>query len=635
LKVRFPFALIAALAAFAIPAGSALASTISTFVAPSDGARISQNQTFTVDTTGVAGAVGVEFYIDNAGTPGTSLGGYANDPGNNYSSNGSVDSFQLAVGGWANPSDLTDFTTPYSITIDGVVVDSLGATLEMVSRSVTIDNTQTPLVRGSFLPASSGVQSGTFTLTLTPSDQNNVITAGTFSVDGNITTYPLTSDGNGHWSAPVDTVALGVPNGDLDIRVHLADAAGNTVDDDIFYSIANPKAPTITPGTLVAQKSNFRTAETQLEVGDVVSAYNMQADGYPAPTIRYLWNVCRGQVCNGTTAGQDGSYTIQAADVGATLTLVATASNASGTDFTLVEFGALAAAYVAPVDNGGGGYGDAPQADPIPAPTPEPPVVTPPVVTPPVVTPPVVTQPVVTPAEQKAINVAQQVVRSETAAVETAAKAVTIATHAVKIVQKKVDAAVNTVSAGTATLTEKKKLVSTVATLVAAKVVASGKVEAAKAVTTKAVFAQKASVRTVNVAQKAVLAAKTAVATGTATPAEKKRLTKTMQTLVAAQAVASVKTKDVAIVTKQLVATQATAVQSIGVAQKNVSTALTAVASSKATPTAKKALIAVETKLVTAKAVASAKTDSLQASTTQLAVAKQKLTAKTTAALKP
>jgi hypothetical protein len=627
LKLRFPFVLIAALSAFAIPAGSAFATTISTFVAPSDGATISQNQTFTVDTTGVAGAVGVEFYIDNAGTPGTSLGGYANDPGNNYSSVGSVDSFQLAVGGWANPSDLTDFTTPYSITIDGIVVDSLGATLEMVSRSVTIDNTQAPLLRGSFLPSSSAVQSGTFTLTLTPSDQNNVITAGTFSVDGNITTYPLASDGSGHWSAPVDTVALGVPNGALDIRVHLEDRAGNQLDDDIFYTVGNPAAPVIRPATLVAQKSNYRTDETQLEVGDIVSAYGMEADGYPAPTIHYLWNVCRGQVCNGTTPGQDGSYTVQAADVGATLTLVATASNASGTDFTLVEFGSLAAAYVAPVE--AGGFGDAPQADPAPAPAA--PVVVPPVVTPPVVIPPVL----VSPAEQKSIDVAQQAVQSKTAAVETAVKAMNSATHAVKIVQQNVNAAVGAVSAGKATPTEKKNLFSTVTKLVAVKAVALGKVQASKAVTTKAVVAQKASIQTVDVAQKALAAAKTAVATGGSRPAEKKRLAKTESTLRAAKAVLSAKTIEVAAVTKQLVVTQAAAVQSIGLAQTHVAAALTAVASSTATPAAKKALVAIETKLVTAKKRASVKTDALQASTAQLAAAKQALAVKTTAALKP
>jgi hypothetical protein len=623
LKLRFPFVLIAALSAFAIPAGSAFASTISTFVAPSDAATISQNQTFTVDTTGVAGAVGVEFYIDNAGTPGTSLGGYANDPGNNYSSVGSVDSFQLAVGGWANPSDLTDFTTPYSITIDGVVVDSLGATLEMVSRSVTIDNTQAPLLRGSFLPSSSAVQSGTFTLTLSPSDQNNVITAGTFSVDGNITTYPLASDGSGHWSAPIDTIALAVPNGALDIRWHLEDRAGNQLDDDIFYTIGNPEAPVIRPATLGAQKSNFRTDETQLEVGDIVSAYGMEADGYPAPTIHYLWNVCRGQVCNGTTPGQDGSYTIQAADVGATLTLVATASNASGTDFTLVEFGFLAAAYVAPVD--------APQADPAPAPAPAPPVVVPPVVTPPVVIPPVL----VSPAEQRSIDVAQLAVQSKTAAVETAVKAMNVATHAVKIVQQDVNAAVGAVSGGKATPTEKKKLFSTVTKLVAVKTVALGKVVASMAGTAKAVGVQKASVQTVDVAQKALVAAKTAVATGGSTPAEKKRLAETESTLRAATAVLSAKTVEVATVTKQLVVTQAAAVQSIGLAQTRVATALTAVASSTATPAAKKALVAIETKLVTAKERVSAKTDALRASTAQLAAAKQTLEVKTTAALKP
>jgi len=317
LKRRFPLVLLAALAAFAIPAASAFASGSATFDRPSDGANISQNQTLTVDTTNVPAAVGVDFYVDNAGTPGMYIGGYsafADDPqsaqGVNYSSNGNVDSYQVAVGGWALPSDPSDHTTPYPLTFDAVLIDVNGAQIAgaTVTKNVTIDNTQAPLLRGSFLPSSGGVQSGTIAFSLTPSDQNNVITDGSFSVDGGITTYPLNSDGNGHWSAPIHTVALGVPNGALDIRVHLEDAAGNTSDTDIFYTVGNPQAPVITPGTLVAQKSNWRSDETQLEVGDSVQAYGMQATGYPASTLHYLWNVCRGQVCNGTTPGPDGSY---------------------------------------------------------------------------------------------------------------------------------------------------------------------------------------------------------------------------------------------------------------------------------------------------------------------------------------
>jgi hypothetical protein len=642
LKLRFPLVLLAAVATFAIPAGSAFAShavfvASGTFSSPTASATISQNQTLTVDTNGVTGAVGVDFYVDNAGAPGMYIGGYSaftdNPQGYPYSSNGGVDSYQLAVGGWDDGS----------LTIDAVIVDSTSHQLSLLSRTVTIDNTQHPLVQGPFSPPSIFTQSGTIALSLTPSDHNNTINSGTFSVDGGDTTYPLAPDGFGHWAASVDTVALGVPNGALDIRVHLQDVAGNTSDTDVFYTVGNPQAPVITPGTLVADKSNFRTDETQLEVGDSVQAYGMQASGYPAPVIHYLWNICsgpNGQTCTGVTPGADGSYTVQPGDVGADLTLVATATNGVGrAGFTLVDFGVIAPAYVAPVDNGGSGN-PAPTPEPTPAPVVTPPVVTPPVVippvvTPPVVTPPVVTAPVVTRAAQKAIDVAQQAVQSKTAAVVTAKKAVEIATQAVKTVQKKVDAAVNTASAGTATPTEKKKLSSTVATLVAVKAVASSKVEAAKAVTAKAVVAQKASAQTVDVAQKSVVAAKTAVATGASTPAEQKSLVKTEKSLVAAKAVASAKTTDVATVTKQLVVTQAAADQSVKVAQTNVTVALIAVASPTATTSSKETLIAVESKLVTAKAVAAVKAGSLQLSSSQLVLANQKLALQKKAALKP
>ncbi len=482
MRLRFPFVLIAALAAFAVPAGSAFASPVATFVSPGNAATISQNQTLSVDTTGIAGAAGVDFYLDNGSGLGQSLGGYtmwAADPtsaqGVNYSSNGSVDSYQLAVGGWSLPSDPTDFTTPYPITINAIVVDSSSAQIgATISRTVTIDNTQTPLVRGSFSPFASGTRSGTFTLSLTPSDQNNVITAGSFSVDGGATTYPLTSDGSGHWSAPVDTVALGVPNGALDIRVHLEDAAGNTSDTDIFYTVGNPQAPVITPNTLVAEKSLFRTDETQLEVGDIVDAYGMQATGYPAPVIHYLWNICsgpNGQTCTGVTPGADGSYTVQPGDAGADLMLVATASNGIGRpDFKLVEFGIIAPAYVAPVDNGAGDgpqSGDAPQADPTPAP----------VVTPPGVTPPVVAPPVVTPAERKAMNVAQKTVTIEKTAVVKAEKKVAAA-------KKKLAVALKALATGTATASEK-------AAVVAAKAGVASSAAAQRAAAKKLVVAKK------------------------------------------------------------------------------------------------------------------------------------------------
>jgi hypothetical protein len=231
----------------------------------------------------------------------------------------------------------------------------------------------------------------------------------------------------------------------------------------------------------------YRTDETSLEVGDIVEAYGMQATGYPAPTVHYLWNVCRGQVCTGTTPGPDGSYTVQAADEGADLTLVATASNGVNPGaFTLVDFGVIAPAFVAPVDNGGG-FGDAPQsggpADPTPAPSPAPPVVTPPVVTPPVVTPPVVTPavvdtvPVVTPAEQKGIDLARKTVTTEKTAVVKAEKKVAAAKKRLAVARK-------ALATGTATASEK-------AAVVAARAVVASKAAAVKAVTKNLAVAKK------------------------------------------------------------------------------------------------------------------------------------------------
>jgi hypothetical protein len=487
LKRRFPLVLLTALAAFAVPAGSAfaVAPPQASFTRPADSATISQNQTLSVDTTGVAGVVGVDFYTDNSGAPGGYLGGYTiqqSDPtapqALPYASIGNVYSYQVAVGGWSLPSDPTDFTTPYQITFDAVLVDGTGTQIpgSMVQKTVTIDNTQNALSRGSVIPAQDSTVSGTFTLTFAPYDQNNVVTSGSYSVDSGDTTHPLTDNHNGTWSAPVDTVALGVPNGSLDIRVQFDDAAGNTVYDDIFYTVGNPQVPVFIPNTLTADKALFRTDETQLEVGDIVEAYGMQATGYPTPTIHYLWNVCSGplnQACTGTTPGPDGTYTIKAGDVGATLTLVMSASNGVNPGaFQLVEFGVIAAAYVAPVDNGAGDgpqSGDAPQ---IPAP-----VVTPPVVTPPVVIPPVAAPPVVTPAERKAMNVAQKTVTIEKTAVVKAEKKVAAA-------KKKLAVALKALATGTATASEK-------AAVVAARAGLASRAAAEKAAAKKLVVAKK------------------------------------------------------------------------------------------------------------------------------------------------
>jgi hypothetical protein len=492
LRLRFPFVLLSALAAFAIPAGSAFAIPGATFTVPGTSANISHGQTLSVDTSNVPAAVGVDFYTDSTSTPGTPggyLGGYSIH-GQNYSGNGNVYSLQVDVSGWALPSDPNDSTTPYPLTFDAVLVDITGAPIvgAMVQKNVTIANGQAPLVRGSFSPSASGTKSGTIALSLTPSDQNNVITAGSFSVDGGVTTYPLTSDGSGHWSAPVDTVALGVPNGALDIRVHLEDAPGNMSDTDIFYTVGNPQAPVITPGTLVADKARYRTDETQLEVGDIVEAYGMQATGYPAPVIQYSWNFCsgpNGQTCHGVTPGADGSYTVQPGDVGSDLMLVATASNGVGRpDFTLVEFGIIAPAYVAPVDNGAGDgpqSGDAPQADPTPAP----------VVTPPVVTPPVVSPPHATFAEEQAVVVAEKAVTVQKVAVVKAKAAVANAEKKVAKAKQKVADAKAALATGSATTAEKVLLVVAQKQLVAAKDKAEAKVSAAKVAAAKLVARQK------------------------------------------------------------------------------------------------------------------------------------------------
>jgi hypothetical protein len=533
--------------------------------------------------------------------------------------------------------------TQYSdgpITIDAIAhsdgAGNANSDSVVASRTYTIlgPDVTDPVISGLMTPADNEVVSGNYILRVHATDDRGVVASGQYSIDGGQTWTQMQNQGSGNFLTHIDTTVF--PNdSDLDVLYQVFDPTGNSDTADVLATVGNPAPPTIDPTSLVVTQNGSLDLSGPTQVGDFLYARDMTATGYPAPVITYTYRICTiGSVC--TDVVTDGTYTIQFEDAGDFISLIAKATNASGTSSRVTQFSFIEfPVFVEPTgpQSGDGPQNDAPQADPTPAPAT--PVVTPPVVTPPVVTPPVVTPPVVTRAEQQAINVAQQVVQSKTAAVVTAKKAVTAATQAVKTVQKKVAAAVNTVSAGTATPTEKKKLDSTVATLVAAKVVASNKVAAAKAVTTKAVVAQKASVQTVDVAQKSVVAAKTAVATGASTPAEKKRLVKTEVALVAAKAVVSAKTTEVATVTKQLVVTQAAATQSVSIAQTKVSVALTAVASSTATTTAKNDLLKIETKLATAKVVASAKTDSLRASNAQLALANQKLAGKKAASVKP
>ena len=551
MKLRLFTALSVALAAFALTAGSAFASG-ATFVAPVDGGTISQDTSFIVDTTGLSNVAGVDIYTNSTGSGDPLQSGFVGgwDNTNVLDHGQSVDlgngryRVDLGIAGWMNP--VTNDTAPYPLTFVAVAVDGSGAQLGTVSENLTIDNSQAALVITSTAPGADSTVSGTFALTVTATDQN-AITAYEYSVDNGSTWLPLSVVSPGVYRASINTVAAGIPNGDLYIEVRLSDEPGNVANNDahtLHLVVASPHAPAITPGTLVAEKSLFRTDETQLEVGDIVTAYNMEATGYPAPVIRYLWNICRGQVCTGVTPGSDGDYTVQPADEGATLSLIATATNASGTDFTSVDFGVIAPAYVAPVVD--------PTPDPAPVAAPPAPPVAPPVVVPPVVVPPVVVPPAVTPvatvqgvtpAAQKAIDVAQQAVAAKTAVLAVAEKAKAVADQSLKTAQKKVDTAVNVLAAPTATATEKKHLVTTVQTLVVAK---------ATATTATTATAKKAATQSVAIATQKVDAAVTVVSAGAATPNEKKQLVATVSKLVTAKTVAADKADAVKTATKQV-----------------------------------------------------------------------------------
>ena len=332
MRLRFPFVLLAALAAFAIPAGSAFASTAA-FTSPVSGSTISQDVTFTVDTSGDAGVGGVDFYVDNGSgdyRQGMFIGSGAARGSGVYSLN-------------ANGTTLANNDGP--ITIDANVVDTNGQSIEALSENLTLATDVAGPSVTSVTPAADAVVSGTVAFSIAATDQDSF--TGEYSVDGT-TWIALTDGGHGSLTASIDTSAL--PNGDLYLMYRLTDSVTNTTEDSVHLVVQNLHAPTITPNTLTADKARFRTDETQLETGDIVEAYGMQADGYPAPTITYVWHLCPagGGACTNVPADVHGDYTVQPGDVGATLSLIAKATNSQGSDSATVPFGVIAQGYVAP-----------------------------------------------------------------------------------------------------------------------------------------------------------------------------------------------------------------------------------------------------------------------------------------------
>jgi hypothetical protein len=620
LKLRLSTVLLVALAAFAIEAGAAFALP-SSFVAPLDGATISGDTSFIVDTTGVSGVVaGVDIYTNTTGDLSTTQydGGWSNsnvpDHAQSVALGGGRYRVDLGTGGWGNVP---------SLTFVAVVVDATGAHLDAINETLTIDNDLQALNITSIAPAADSTVSGAFTLTAHATDQNEITTAE-YSIDGGYTYLPLASEGAGVYSASVDT--SGMPNGDLYVLVRFQDQPGNTAGnnaDELHLVVQNAVAPAIVPNTLVAEKSQWRTDETQLEVGDTVTAYNMQADGFPVPVIHYLWNICRGQVCTGVTPGTDGDYIVQPADVGATLTLIATATNASGSDFTSVDFGVIAPAFE-----------PAPEPTPPPvapvvvAPVVVPAVIVPPVVVPPVVVPPVVVGPVVvllaTPAELKAVAVAKTTVTAKITALAAAEKAKNAADASVKTAQKSLKVAVSVIAAPTATPSEKKTFVSAVQTLVAVKTTASDKVAAATAAAEKAAVAKNLAAAAVKAAQKSVAAAETTTAK-----------LRSQKALLEAKAIASAKAVAATTATKKVAVVEVAAVKSVATADKKVATAVQVVSAGTVTPSEKKQLDATVATLVKAKSVAAAKATAAKTAAKELTVAKQTLTVKKSATKTP
>ena len=148
-------------------------------------------------------------------------------------------------------------------------------------------------------------------------------------------------------------------------------------------TLPNPDAPHITPNTLIAEKATWRTDETSLEVGDKVHAYNLAATGFPEPTYTYVWQFCPagGGACHAEPGDPNEANLLQIEPVneGATLTLIATATNSEGSDSVTVAFGVIGPKYVAGPQggsgnaNGGNGNQHADLAPaPAPAPTPAP-----------------------------------------------------------------------------------------------------------------------------------------------------------------------------------------------------------------------------------------------------------------------
>lgn len=631
LRLRFFSVLLVALTGFVIQAGAASAST-ATFVAPTAGGTISGNTSFVVDTTGLSGVAGIDMYTNSTGDQALTQydGGWSMtaDHARSVALGNGRYRVDLGTAGWTNP--VTNDAAPYSLTFVAVPVDNTGVRLDAVSETVTIDNRVPALTISSIAPAADSTVSGTFTLTVHAADQN-AITAGSYSLNGGAS-QALTLQSPGVFTASIDTTAI--PNGDLYVGVDLTDEPGNTANNNAAQHhlvVQNPVAPTIVPNTLAAQKSLFRSGETQLEVGDIVTAYNMQADGYPAPAIQYLWNICHGQVCQGVIAGSSGDYTVQPADAGATLTLVASATNASGTASTTVDFGAIAPAYVAPVVDPTPAPAPAPAPAPVPAPDPTPAPVpqAPPAAAP--AAAPVVTPPAQTAAEaaRKAVGVLKRTVKAKAAALVTAQQAQQAAKATVKSAQTKVATAVSAVASPKATTAQKKRVVSAVTLLVTLRAAAAGKVATATAAAAKAGAAKTSADAAVKTARSAVVAAQ---------KAGKKKRTKLavlQEALAQATNAATVKAAAATKTTARAARVKSAAARSMKAARTKVGAVVKLVSAGAATPRQTKQIVTSVTKLVAAQTVASHTAAGVKSASKRLISAKKRLRTKTIAAASP
>jgi hypothetical protein len=166
-----------------------------------------------------------------------------------------------------------------------------------------------------------------------------------FSVNDAVATVQCRLDG-GPWTgctSPTSQSYANLSPGSHEFEVQATDSAGHTSTPSYTWAITGSPANTTPP-----------SVAGSAVLGEGLTASPGSWSGYPAPTFTYQWQRCSAGTCTPIAGATEPSYTAGGADVGSTLTVVVTGTNAYGSEHAE---SAPTATVTEPAPGGGSGGG--------------------------------------------------------------------------------------------------------------------------------------------------------------------------------------------------------------------------------------------------------------------------------------